>query len=74
MVVGKNIWKEVIVINMKSSKTIDFESIFEFSRKEVDKQKHYYDTVALKNTEKVIAAFRKHQVSDFYMKPSTGYA
>ena len=74
MVVGKNIWKEVIVINMKSSKTIDFESIFEFSRKEVDKQKHYYDAVALKNTEKVIAAFRKHQVSDFYMKPSTGYA
>ena len=42
---------------MKSSKTIDFESIFEFSRKEVDKQKHYYDAVALKNTEKVIAAF-----------------
>ena len=51
-----------------------FESIFEFARKEVEKQKHYYDAIALTNTEKVISAFRKHQVSDFYMKPSTGYA
>ena len=51
-----------------------FESIFEFARKEVEKQKHYYDAIALKNTEKVISAFRKNQVSDFYMKPSTGYA
>jgi len=59
---------------MKPSKNYDFESIFDFARKEVDKQKHYYDAVALKNTEKVISVFRKHQVSDFYMKPTTGYA
>lgn len=51
-----------------------FEGIFDFARKEVEKQKHYYGAIALKNTEKVISAFRKHQVSDFYMKPSTGYA
>ena len=51
-----------------------FEDIFKFSIKEVDKQKHYYDVIALKNTQKVIAAFRKHQVSDFYMKSTTGYA
>lgn len=51
-----------------------YEGIFDFARKEVDKQKHYYDAIALKNTEKVISAFRKHQVSDFYMKPTTGYA
>lgn len=51
-----------------------FDSIFEFSRKEVEKQKHYYDVIALKNTQKVIAAFRKHQVSDYYLKPTTGYA
>ena len=38
-----------------------FESIFEFARKEVEKQKHYYDAIALTNTEKVISAFRKHQ-------------
>ena len=38
-----------------------FDSIFEFSRKEVEKQKHYYDVIALKITQKVIAAFRKHQ-------------
>ncbi|MER2139062.1 MAG: methionine gamma-lyase family protein, partial [Succiniclasticum sp.] len=59
---------------MRSGKDINYDFIFDFARKEVDKQKHYYDAVALKNTEKVIAVFRKHQVSDFYMKPTTGYA
>ena len=53
---------------------LDFDSIFALARKEVERQKHYYDVIALKNTEKVISAFRKHQVSDFYMKPTTGYA
>ena len=59
---------------MDFNSSICLESIFEFARKEVEKQKHYYDVIALTNTEKVISAFRKHQVSDFYMKPSTGYA
>ena len=27
-----------------------FDDIFKFSIKEVDKQKHYYDVIALKNT------------------------
>ena len=53
---------------------MNFDIIFEEAVKYVDKQKHYYDAVALKNTRKVIAAFRKHQVSDYYMKPTTGYA
>ena len=53
---------------------MNFEIIFEEAVKYVEKQKHYYDAIALKNTQKVIAAFRKHQVSDYYMKPTTGYA
>ena len=50
------------------------EGIFNFARKEVEKQNQHYDAVALRNTEKIIAAFRKHQVSDYYMKPTNGYA
>jgi len=59
---------------MNSIKNLNFEGIFDFARKEVEKQTQHYNSVALRNTEKVIAAFRKHQVSDFYMKPTTGYA
>jgi len=33
-----------------------------------------YEEAALYNTKKVIKAFRKHKVSDYYLKPSTGYA
>ncbi|HIU64470.1 MAG TPA: methionine gamma-lyase family protein, partial [Candidatus Avacidaminococcus intestinavium] len=33
-----------------------------------------YEEAALFNTKKVIEAFRKHKVSDYYLKPSTGYA
>jgi len=60
--------------DMNINKAGDFESIFDCARKIVAKQKHYYDAIALKNTKKVMDAFRKHQVSDFYMKPTTGYA
>lgn len=54
--------------------TLSYDSIFECARKEVERRQYRYNAIALKNTEKVIAAFRKHQVSDFYMKPTTGYA
>jgi len=53
---------------------VNFEAIFDYARKEVEKSNHYYDAIALTNTKKVIDAFRKYQVSDYYMKPSTGYA
>ena len=33
-----------------------------------------YEEAALYNTRKVIKAFRKHKVSDYYLKPTTGYA
>ena len=32
-----------------------------------------YEEAALFNTKKVMAAFRKYQVSDYYLKPTTGY-
>ena len=59
---------------MNKRKTIDFEAIFECARKEVEKQNHHNDAIALVNTKKVINAFRKYRISDFHMKPSTGYA
>lgn len=33
-----------------------------------------YDDIALENTKKVMAAFKKEQVADYYLKPTTGYA
>ena len=33
-----------------------------------------YEEAALFNTKKVLNAFKKYQVSDFYLKPTTGYA
>lgn len=51
-----------------------YNSIFSSAMKEVRAQEHIYNEIALKNTKKVISAFRKYQVSDYYMKPTTGYA
>lgn len=51
-----------------------YDSIFSSAMRAVRAQEHLYNEIALKNTEKVISAFRKHQVSDYYMKPTTGYA
>lgn len=33
----------------------------------------YYEDIAMFNTAKVLKAFREHKVSDYYMKPTTGY-
>ncbi|MDD4321721.1 MAG: methionine gamma-lyase family protein [Acidaminococcaceae bacterium] len=33
-----------------------------------------YEEAALFNTKKVMSAFRKHKVADYYLKPTTGYA
>lgn len=40
----------------------------------VAKEARVHEKAALINTRKVLAAFRKHQVADYYLKPSTGYA
>jgi len=41
---------------------------------EVQKHEKFLDAIALKNTKKVLSAFHKEMVADFYIKPSTGYA
>lgn len=53
---------------------MNYDAIFAYAMDSVKKQEHIYNEIALQNTAKVIAAFRKHRVSDYYMKPTTGYA
>lgn len=53
---------------------IDYNNIEQMALKEVNRLCKPYEEAALLNTQKVIAAFRKYQVADYYMKPSTGYA
>lgn len=52
----------------------DFKQIEEEALLEVLHAAKNYEEAALYNTEKVMQAFRKHMVSDFYLKPTTGYA
>lgn len=50
--------------------------IIELAKKIEEKVKPYHERVeetAFYNQQKVLAAFRKHQVSDFHLNPSTGY-
>lgn len=53
---------------------MNFATLEQEALEKVNKQTKLLEDIALFNTEKVINAFRKHQVSDFYLKPSTGYA
>ncbi len=53
---------------------IDFEAIEKKALAEVAKHTAVLEEAALHNTEKVIAAFRNNMVSDYYLKPTTGYA
>lgn len=52
---------------------VDFETIEREALAAVAKQTPVLEAAALYNTEKVIAAFRHHMVSDYYLKPTTGY-
>ena len=52
----------------------DFKKIEEEALLEVLHAAESYEEAALYNTEKVMQVFRKHMVSDFYLKPTTGYA
>lgn len=52
---------------------IDFEALEEAALAEVARHTPYLEEAALYNTGKVIAAFRKNMVSDYYLKPTTGY-
>lgn len=53
--------------------TIDFNILEKEALAEVAKHTQELESIALYNTEKVIAAFRNHMVSDYYLKPTTGY-
>lgn len=53
---------------------INYQEIEEKALAAVALQSKKLEEAALYNTEKVIAAFRNNMVSDFYLKPTTGYA
>ncbi len=53
---------------------IDFEEIELKALQDVLHNSLPHEEAALFNTKKVIAAFRKQKVADYYLKPSTGYA
>lgn len=52
----------------------DYTEIEKLALEEVNKHAKIYEEAALFNTKKVMKAFRSHMVSDFYLKPTTGYA
>lgn len=53
---------------------VDFAEIDKTALNDVEKYSKIYEEAALFNTEKVMKAFRNHMVSDYYLKPTTGYA
>lgn len=53
---------------------VDFAEIEKTALNDVEKYSKIYEEAALFNTEKVMKVFRNHMVSDYYLKPTTGYA
>ncbi len=53
---------------------INWEKVKENALKIVNEEAKQYENNALINTQKVLKAYKEHQVSDYYMKPTTGYA
>lgn len=53
---------------------VDFAEIEKTALDDVEKYSKVYEDAALFNTEKVMKAFRNNMVSDYYLKPTTGYA
>ena len=52
---------------------LDYQAIEAAALEEVAKHTPELEAAALYNTEKVITAFRNNMVSDYYLKPTTGY-
>lgn len=52
---------------------VDYQAIEAYALAEVAKHAPELEATALVNTEKVITAFRNNMVSDYYLKPTTGY-
>lgn len=55
------------------TEAIDYQAIEAYALAEVAKHAPELEAAALVNTEKVITAFRNNMVSDYYLKPTTGY-
>lgn len=53
--------------------SIDYQALEQAALAEVAKHIPELEEAALYNTEKVITAFRNNMVSDYYLKPTTGY-
>lgn len=53
---------------------VDYTEIEKIALEDVAKYSKVYEEAALFNTAKVMKAFRNHMVSDYYLKPTTGYA
>lgn len=53
---------------------VDYTEIEKIALDDVAKYSKVYEEAALFNTAKVMKAFRNHMVSDYYLKPTTGYA
>lgn len=53
---------------------LDYTEIEKIALDDVAKYSKVYEEAALFNTAKVMKAFRNHMVSDYYLKPTTGYA
>ena len=53
---------------------VDYQAIEAYALAEVAKHAPELEAAALVNTEKVITAFRNNMVSDYYLKPTTGYS
>lgn len=52
---------------------LDWQAIEEEGLAAVAAQQERLEAIALHNTAKVLAAFQRQQVADYYLKPSTGY-
>ena len=52
---------------------VDYQAIEAYALAEVAKHAPELEAAALVNTDKVITAFRNNMVSDYYLKPTTGY-
>ena len=58
----------------KESSNLNFEKIQAWALGEVARHGLEYDQISLQNTQRVLQAFRDNKVSDYYLKPTTGYA
>lgn len=53
---------------------INFDTLEQKALTVVNQTARQHEEIALINTRKVLAAYKKYQVADYFLKPSTGYA